>query len=53
MNEYVNPPCKNLLATSCSKSEWLVLRLEWPPFSLRVCQVQRNGNWRLMRLHQR
>ena len=36
MNKYVNPPCNSSLATSCAKSEWLVLRVEWPPFSLSV-----------------
>ena len=44
MNKYVNPPCNSSLATSCAKSEWLVLRVEWPPLSLRMCQVQRRGN---------
>ena len=41
INNYLNPPCKSSLATSCTKSEWLVLRVEWPFFSLRLCQVQR------------
>ena len=31
-NKNVNPPCNSLLATSRAKSEWLVLRVEWPPF---------------------
>ena len=51
MNKYVNQPCNSSVATSCTKFEWLILRVEWPLFSLRVCQVQRRGNWRLMKLH--
>ena len=45
MKKYVNPPCKVLssLATSCTESEWLVLRVGWPLPSLRVCRVQRGG----------
>ena len=35
------------LATSCTESGWLALRVDLPLSSLRLCQVQRWGNWRL------
>ena len=43
MNKYVNPPCNSSLATCCAKTEWLVLRVEWPPSSLRVGHFQQRG----------
>ena len=52
MNIHVNPPCNSSLATSFAKSVMASSESRVAALFNEVCQIQRRGNWRLMRLHQ-
>ena len=49
---HVNPPCNSSLATSYAKSVRASSDSRVAALFNEVCQIQRRGNWRLMRLHQ-
>ena len=53
MNKYLYPPCKNSLATSCAKSVMVSSEGKLAVMFTEGVSSAAEGNWQLMRLHQR